>query len=235
MVMKNVKQEFRKISYLVLLLLFSCLGAYAQNGMTVSGTVVDSHGEAIIGASVALKGSKTVGTITDLDGNFKLTVPNDKATLVVSFIGMTPQEVKVAGKKIIKVTLADDNIHLDEVVVVGYGQQKKASIVGSIAQTSGKTLERAGGVTSLGSALTGTLPGVITSSSTGMPGAEDPKIIIRTQSSWNNSEPLVLVDGIERDMSSVDISSVESISVLKDASATAVYGVKGANGDYHTF
>ena len=230
MVMKNVKQEFRKISYLVLLLLFSCLGAYAQNGMTVSGTVVDSHGEAIIGASVALKGSKTVGTITDLDGNFKLTVPNDKATLVVSFIGMTPQEVQVAGKKIIKVTLADDNIHLDEVVVVGYGQQKKASIVGSIAQTSGKTLERAGGVTSLGSALTGTLPGVITSSSTGMPGAEDPKIIIRTQSSWNNSEPLVLVDGIERDMSSVDISSVESISVLKDASATAVYGVKGANG-----
>ena len=129
MVMKNVKQEFRKISYLVLLLLFSCLGAYAQNGMTVSGTVVDSHGEAIIGASVALKGSKTVGTITDLDGNFKLTVPNDKATLVVSFIGMTPQEVKVAGKKIIKVTLADDNIHLDEVVVVGYGQQKKASRV----------------------------------------------------------------------------------------------------------
>lgn len=230
MVMKNVKQEFRKISYLVLLLLFSCLGAYAQNGMTVSGTVVDSHGEAIIGASVALKGSKTVGTITDLDGNFKLTVPNDKATLVVSFIGMTPQEVKVAGKKIIKVMLADDNVQLDEVIVVGYGQQKKASVVGAITQTSGKTLERAGGVSSLGSALTGTLPGVITSSSTGMPGAEDPQIIIRTQSSWNNSEPLVLVDGIEREMSSVDISSVESISVLKDASATAVYGVKGANG-----
>ena len=198
--------------------------------MTVSGTVVDSHGEAIIGASVALKGSKTVGTITDLDGNFKLTVPNDKAALVVSFIGMTPQEVKVAGKKIIKVTLADDNIHLDEVVVVGYGQQKKASIVGSIAQTSGKTLERAGGVTSLGSALTGTLPGVITSSSTGMPGAEDPKIIIRTQSSWNNSEPLVLVDGIERDMSSVDISSVESISVLKDAASSSIYGARASFG-----
>ena len=93
-----------------------------------------------------------------------------------------------------------------------------------------KTLERAGGVTSLGSALTGSLPGVITSASSGMPGAEDPQIIIRTQSSWNNSEPLILVDGIEREMSSVDISSVENISVLKDASATAVYGVKGANG-----
>lgn len=99
MVMKNVKQEFRKISYLVLLLLFSCLGAYAQNGMTVSGTVVDSHGEAIIGASVALKGSKTVGTITDLDGNFKLTVPNDKATLVVSFIGRLRRKSKLQERK----------------------------------------------------------------------------------------------------------------------------------------
>ena len=119
---------------------------------------------------------------------------------------------------------------MEEVVVVGYGQQKKASVVGSITQTSGKTLERAGGVSSLGAALTGNLPGVITSSSTGMPGEEDPQIIIRTKSSWNNSEPLVLVDGVEREMSSVDISSVENISVLKDASATAVYGVKGANG-----
>lgn len=196
----------------------------------VSGTVVDSNGESIIGASVALKGNKTVGTITDLDGNFKLKVPDDKAVLVVSFIGMTPQEIKVAGKKTIKVTLVDSNVQLEEVIVVGYGQQKKVSVVGAITQTSGKTLERAGGVSSLGAALTGSLPGVITSASTGMPGEEDPQIIIRTQSSWNNSEPLVLVDGIEREMSSVDISSVESISVLKDASATAVYGVKGANG-----
>ena len=126
--------------------------------------------------------------------------------------------------------MEDDSQQLEEVVVVGYGQQKKASVVGSITQTSGKTLERAGGVSSLGAALTGNLPGVITSSSTGMPGEEDPQIIIRTKSSWNNSEPLVLVDGVEREMSSVDISSVENISVLKDASATAVYGVKGANG-----
>ena len=102
-------------------------------------------------------------------------------------------------------------------------------MVGSITQTTGKVLERTG-VTSLGAALTGNLPGVITSASTGMPGEEDPEIIIRTKSSWNNSAPLVLVDGVEREMNSVDISSVASISVLKDASATAVYGVKGANG-----
>ena len=211
-------------------MLFSFVTASAQKGITVRGTVLDSNGETIIGASVTLKGNNSVGTISDIDGNFVLTVPSEKSVLIVSYVGMKPQEVKVASKGLIKVTLEDDTKQLEEVVVVGYGQQKKASVVGAITQTSGKTLERAGGVTSLGSALTGSLPGVITSASSGMPGAEDPQIIIRTQSSWNNSEPLILVDGIEREMSSVDISSVENISVLKDASATAVYGVKGANG-----
>lgn len=142
---------------------------------------------------------------------------------------MTPQEVKV-GKQPIRVILKSDNVQLDEVVVIGYGTQKKESVVGAITQTNAKTLERSGGVSSLGQALTGNLPGVITYTSSGMPGDEDPKIIIRAQSSWNNSDPLILVDGVEREMSSVDIASVESVSVLKDASATAVYGVKGANG-----
>ena len=228
MVMKNVTKKIQKIPYLFLLMLFSFVTASAQKGITVRGTVLDSNGETIIGASVVLKGNNSIGTISDIDGYFVLTVPNEKSVLVVSFVGMEAQEVK-ATKGIIRVILKDDTQLLDEVVVVGYGQQKKASVVGAITQTSGKTLERAG-VNNLGAALTGNLPGVITSSSTGMPGAEDPKIIIRTQSSWNNSEPLVLVDGIEREMSSVDISSVENISVLKDASATAVYGVKGANG-----
>lgn len=213
----------------MMLMLLLTVTAMAQQGTTVKGVVVDSNGETIIGASVTIKGQNSIGTITDIDGNFVLTVPNEKVTLRISYVGMKDVEVK-ASKQKMKITLEDDNQVLDEVVVVGYGQQKKASVVGSITQTSGKTLERTGGVSSLGSALTGSLPGVITSASSGMPGEEDPQIIIRTQSSWNNSEPLVLVDGIERDMSSVDISSVENISVLKDASATAVYGVKGANG-----
>ena len=230
MVMKNVKLQIQKIPCLVLFMLLGCLTAYAQSGITVRGTVVDSKGEVIIGASVAVKGNKTVGTITDLDGNFKLNVPNDKAVLVISFICMTPQEVRIKKKKMIKVTLADDNVQLDEVVVVGYGQQKKASVVGAISQTDAKTLQKHDGVASLGQALTGNLPGLITYTSTGQPGEEEPKIVIRSQTSWNSSDPLVLVDGVERPMSSVDISSVESISVLKDASATAVYGVKGANG-----
>lgn len=229
MVMKNVRFKFQKIPYLFLLMLFSCLTASAQKGITVKGTVFDSTGETVIGASVVVKGNTSIGTISDIDGNFVLTVPNENDILIVSFVGMKSQEIKADATKLIKVILQDDSQQLEEVVVVGYGQQKKASVVGAITQTSGKVLERAG-VSNLGAALTGNLPGVITSTSTGMPGEEDPEIIIRTKSSWNNSAPLVLVDGIEREMSSVDISSVESISVLKDASATAVYGVKGANG-----
>lgn len=220
----------RAIHLLALLLMLVSAPAFAQQGFQTGGTVVDSKGETIIGASVIVKGSKGVGTVTDMDGNFKLSVPSEQSVLVISYVGMKTQELKVAGKATHKVTLEDEDTQLGEVIVVGYGQQKKASVVGAITQTTGKALERAGGVSSLGAALTGALPGVITSASSGMPGDEDPKIIIRTQSSWNSSEPLILVDGIEREMSSVDISSVESISVLKDASATAVYGVKGANG-----
>lgn len=231
MVMKNVRFRIQKIPYLFLLMLFSCVTAMAQQGITVKGTVFDSTGETVIGASVVVKGNTSIGTISDIDGNFVLTVPSENTTLVVSFVGMKSQEVKVGTNKLIKVTLQDDSQQLEEVVVVGYGQQKKASVVGAITQTTGKVLERAAGVSDIGAALTGNLPGVVTTTGTGMPGEEDPKITIRGASSWNNNEdPLVLVDGIERPMSSVDITSVQSISVLKDASATAVYGVKGANG-----
>lgn len=230
MVMKNVTKKIQKIPYLILVMLLCCLTVSAQKGVTVKGVVVDGNGETIIGASVVLKSNSSVGTISDIDGNFVLNVPNENATLVVSFVGMKPKEVRATSKAIMRVMLEDDSQQLEEVVVVGYGQQKKASVVGAITQTTGKVLERAAGVSNIGGALTGNLPGVITTQGTGMPGEEDPKIVIRGASSWNNSEPLVLVDGIERPMNSVDISSVQSLSVLKDASATAVYGVKGANG-----
>ncbi len=182
----------------------------------------------IPGVNVVIKGT-TVGTITGGDGTFSMQAA-DGEVLVVTYIGYTPEEVTVKGNTPINLSLMPDMIGLSEVVVVGYGQQKKASVVGAIAQTTGATLQRAAGVTNIGAALTGNLPGVITTQDTGEPGEEDAKITIRGTSSWNGSDPLVLVDGIERSMNSVDISSVESISVLKDASATAVYGVKGANG-----
>ena len=206
-----------------------CLMTFAQS-VNVKGTVVDSHGESIIGASVVQKGNPSVGTVSDLEGNFQLKITGKNPVIVVSYVGMRATEVKVVSGKPVKVTLEEDNAALEEVVVVGYGQQKKASLVGSITQTSGKVLERTGGVSDLGSALTGNLPGVITTSSSGMPGNEKVNIVIRGVSSWNGSSPLILVDGIERKMEDVDIQSVANISVLKDASATAVYGVKGANG-----
>jgi len=223
-----MQKRQRVLSLLIAFWCF-CLTAFAQ-GNYVNGTVVDSNGEGVIGASVVLKSDKTQGTTTDIDGNFSLRLPSKEATIVISYVGMRSQELKVTAGKRLNVVLEEDNDVLEEVIVVGYGQQKKASVVGAITQTTGKTLERAAGITDIGQALTGNLPGVITSQSTGMPGEEEPQIVIRGSSSWNTSAPLVLVDGIERPLSSVDMGSVESLSVLKDASATAVYGVKGANG-----
>ena len=204
----------------VLLFLAWALESNAQ--VAITGTVSDETGETVIGASVMVKGISTMGTVTDIDGNFKLDVPSESSTLVVSFIGMKPHEVKVGKQRTFNIVLQEDKKVLQEVVVVGYGQQKKASVVGAIVQTDAKVLERTGGVSSLGAALTGNLPGVITMASSGMPGDEDPQIVIRGISSWNNSAPLILVDGIERPISAVDISSVQSVSVLKDASATAL-------------
>ena len=218
----------KRTAALCLMGAFCSLNVQAQK-IHVKGNLVDGTGEPLIGATVKVKGNAGVGAVTDFDGNFIISVPSENSTLVFTYVGMKTKEVKIGKKRELKLTLEDDNA-IGEVVVVGYGQQKKASVVGAITQTTGKVLERAGGVSDIGSALTGNLPGVITTSSSGMPGDEDPKIVIRGVSSWNSSDPLVLVDGIERPMSSVDIHSVQSISVLKDASATAVYGVKGANG-----
>lgn len=221
----NLKQA------LFVLLFGLILGSFSAIAENVTGTVSDDTGEPLIGVSVRIKGVSNVGTITDIDGNYSIAVSNPaKAVLVFSYVGMNTKEVAVKGQNSVNVTLESNATALGEVVVVGYGQQKKASVVGAITQTTGEVLERAGGVSSVGAALTGNLPGVITTASSGMPGEEDPEIIIRSQSSWNGSSPLILVDGVEREMSTVDISSVATISVLKDASATAVYGVKGANG-----
>ena len=149
------------------------LAVMAQNGSTVVGSVVDENGEPVIGATVMLKGHKGVATATDLDGHFKLEVPSKGGTLVFSYIGMLNKEARVSGKPM-QVVMQENARQLNDVVVVGYGQQKKASVVGAITQTDAKTLDRYSGVPSLGQALTGNLPGVITSSSTGMPGQEDP-------------------------------------------------------------
>ena len=177
-----------------------------------------------------IKGNTSVGTVTDFDGNFALSVPSESSTIVVSYVGMNTKEQKVGKQRTFNVTLTD-NTQLSEVVVVGFGQQKKASVVGAITQTTGEVLERAAGIGSVSAALTGNVPGVATIASTGQPGEEDPRIYIRGAAAWNqDAQPLILVDGVKREIKSVDVTSVATISVLKDASATAVYGVEGANG-----
>ena len=228
--MKNLKQLIRQTILAILMLFASSSILYAQNGITVTGSVTDGAAEPLIGASVVVKGQTSVGTVTDIDGNFQLKVPSEQSVLVISYVGMTTKEVKVGSQRDIKVSLSEDT-QLDEVVVVGYGQQKKVSVVGAITQATGEVLERTAGIGSVGAALTGNLPGVATIASTGQPGEEDPRIYIRGAAAWNqDAQPLILVDGVKREIKSVDITSVATVSVLKDASATAVYGVEGANG-----
>ncbi len=193
------------------------------------GRIVDEKGEPVTGATIKVKGTD-IAVVSDQNGRFTINAPTN-AVLTVSFIGYKTQEVTLKGDQldlVIKLTVEEQG--LNEIIIVGYGEQKKASLTAAITQVAGKDLQRTGGVTNLGMALTGNLPGVITTSSTGQPGSEDPQIVIRGVSSWNSTSPLILVDGIERSISAIDISSVESVSVLKDAGATAVFGVRGANG-----
>ncbi|GAB3429569.1 SusC/RagA family TonB-linked outer membrane protein [Niabella aquatica] len=210
--------------------LFLALSVLAQTPVTVTGRIINEKNEPIVGASINQEGTN-VYTTSDNKGAFQIDVKDTKANLQVTSIGYETKSVPIADTWVnIVVKLSQSTQTMEDVVIVGYGKQKKESVVGAISQVTGKELERAGGVNNLGMALTGNLPGLVTSSSSGMPGEESPQIVIRGQTSWNSSVPLVLIDGIEREMNAVDISSVESISILKDASATAVFGVKGANG-----
>ncbi|TLX75801.1 TonB-dependent receptor [Labilibacter sediminis] len=216
------------------LLMFLCLQimlASAQN-IPVTGKVLDELGQPLIGATVVLKDAadaSKAGTITDFNGVFRLTLPAN-GTLIVSFIGYEVQEVPIGNKQNLTIAMKPDMSVVDEVVVVGFGTQKKETVVGSISQAKGDELVKTGGVTSVSEALTGLLPGVVTLQNSSQPGDESTDILIRGKSSWNNNSPLVLVDGAERPYDQVDPNEIESISVLKDASATAVFGIRGANG-----
>ena len=219
------------VTTLLLAIAFS-LPLCAQNSRTITGSVKDQAGAPLSGATINV-GAAGIATTSDNAGNFKITVPIKTKTLFFSYVGMEQMEVNLSNRSTINVTLTSSSAALNDVVVVGYGRQKKASVVGAISQVTGAVLERTGGVSNLGMALTGNLPGLVTTSSTGVPGGEDPQILIRAQTTFsNNSSPLILVDGVERPgaLGSIDITSVESISILKDASATAIYGVRGANG-----
>ena len=220
--MNNKIFRFFLLAGLVLL----SLGASAQSKVT--GKVIDSHGEEVIGATVTEVGTKNA-TVTDFDGNYSITV-GANATLHISFIGYKDVDVKVNGRSVVNVTMSDDAQALEEVVVVGYGQQKKESVIGAISQVSSKDLLSTPAA-NVSQAIAGKIPGVITSQTSGAPGADDAKIYIRGRATFaGDAQPLILVDGVERSFSQIAPDDIETISVLKDASATAVYGVRGANG-----
>ena len=200
--------------------------AFAQN-LRVTGKVLDEQGEGVVGAGVVIQGTQT-GTITDLDGNFVLPSVARGTTLEISCVGYATQEVVVSGPTL-NVTLLPDTTALDESVVIAYGQQKKVTITGAVSAVGSDELLKAP-VANVANALQGNLPGVSAVQASGMPGADEPVIRIRGVGSLNSAEPLVLVDGVERSFSQLDANEIESISVLKDASATAVFGVRGANG-----
>ena len=202
---------------------------WGQN-RNIKGQIVDAKSnEPLIGVNITVEGTSN-GTISDVDGHFTLTATPD-AVLKISYIGYREILLKVADlKKDAIISLEEDSKQLEEVVVVGYGVQKKVTSVGSITQTGGNELMKGGSVNSVSEALQGKLNGVVAINSSGMPGDNEVKMYIRGKSTWDNTDPLVLVDGIERNMNDVDMNEIESISVLKDASATAVYGVRGGNG-----
>lgn len=204
---------------------------------TVSGIVVDTRGEAVIGANILVKGS-TIGGMTDIDGKFALTVP-DHAVLVVSFIGYLSQEVKVENKSVFRIVLSEDTQKLDEVVVVGYGTMKKSDLTGSSASVKDEVLGQRT-VTSFGQALSGRVSGVNISTNSGRPGGRA-SIRIRGNSSISvTNDPLYVVDGVILNVSTLrngtspidylNPNDIKSVEILKDASATAIYGARGANG-----
>lgn len=201
-----------------------------EKGITIRGNVTDIHSEPLIGATITLQGDSTYGVVTDIDGNYTIRVPDRYAVLQFSYIGFIPQTQNVGNRQVINVILQEDVGQLEEVVVVGYGQQRRESVVGAISAISPERLV-SGNTRSLSNELAGKLSGIIAVQRSGEPGYDHSNFWIRGISTFQgNRDPLVLVDGIERSINDIDPEEIESFSILKDASASAVYGVRGANG-----
>ena len=228
----------RRLTAAVLLLLFAVTAEPAAAGeqdsgkqqptIQAKGRVVDTNGIAIAGAAVTVKGGSAGGTISDAQGAFTLRVRKGDV-LHVSFLGFQAREIAVTDASPLTIRLAEETHQVEDVVVVGYGVQKKESVLGAISQVNNEQLVNSG-TTNITNAIAGKLSGVTTIQTGGQPGNNDANIFIRGVSSWNGSTPLVLVDGVERSFADIDPNEVASLSVLKDASATAVFGAKGANG-----
>ena len=205
--------------------------ATQSNKITVSGTVLDkTTNDPLIGVSVVVKGVANAGTITDMDGKFTLKLPYAEAPLVFSYLGYQPQEIVPGAKKELTVLLQEDTKALQEVVVVGYTKQRKETMIGSVATITTKDLTQSP-TANINNALAGRLPGLIVNQyAGGEPGVDQSELFIRGKATYGNQSAIVIVDGIERDMSYLALDEIETFTILKDASATAAYGIRGANG-----
>ena len=218
-----------KKQYLIAILVIISQWAMAQDKM-VTWVVKGAKGETLVGVNVLETGT-TNGVNTDVNGRFTFILKgNTPALLRVSYIGYITQEIPVNGGERLDITLLDVAEELEVVVVVGYGQQKKESVGGAISQITSRDLLKSPAA-NISQAISGKLPGVITSQTSGAPGSDDVLIFIRGRASFTgDGQPLILVDGVERSFSQIAPDDIASVSTLKDASATAVYGVRGANG-----
>lgn len=196
---------------------------------SVSGAVNDNNGDPLPGVTVVIKGT-TQGTVTDIDGKYTLANVPANSTLVFSFVGMRSQEVAVGNQSSINVTMTSDDIGLDELVVIGFGTQKKADLTGAVSAVQGDDLVKRIDVTNTATALQGMSPGLTVQNFAGEPGREDVRIRVRGNGTLNNSNPLVLVDGVERSLATVEPNDIESMTILKDAASSAIYGSRAANG-----
>ena len=229
----------RTLGFLLLCMLFASTGEVAakmslKTGVRLSadiirGKITDEKGGGLPGVSVKLKGTKT-GTVTDAEGNYLLKLEKAQGTLVFSFVGYETQEVELDGKSTVDIVLKEAGNAMDDVVVVGFGTQKKSTLVGAVSTVKVSDLKIAAG-RSLTNTLAGKVAGVISVQRSGEPGKDDAQFWIRGISTFGaGREPLVLVDGVERAMNNVEPEDVDNFSVLKDATATAIYGIRGANG-----
>ena len=227
--MKNIpKKQFA--GWMLMLLLCISISAFAQSPKKVTGRVMDAQGELLIGVNVTEAADPSNGVVTDINGTYTITLKGNKPSLKFSYIGFKDKVVAVGSKGVLDVALEEDVAALDEVVVVGFGTQKKASVVGSITNIEPAKLAAAPS-RSLSNNLAGMVPGVIAVQRSGDPWFNNSDFWIRGISSFTgNTNPLVVVDGVERSLHDIDPEEIASFSVLKDAAASAVYGVRGANG-----
>lgn len=224
--MDTLKKKLIRWLTVVLAVFWTAMLAAQPSNIVASGTLLDPEGGPVVGAAVYQADKQTTGTFTDENGHFSLSVPRD-AELIASFFGF--EEVRFKAAQNVRITMEESSNMLEETVVVGYGVQRKESVVGAISQIKTEDVVNSG-LSNVTQAIAGKLSGVMTLQSSGQPGSDNASIYIRGVSSWNGSGPLVMVDGVERSFNTIDPNEIATISVLKDASATAVFGAKGANG-----